>query len=563
MKLRNLLFIGLASAALFAGCKEEDPATGTPSITIDPTSLTFAQGGETKSITLTASRDWVVEVPAAAKEWLTVSPPSGPASNDPQTITIEAQANTGANRNVQLVFNASLVSATLQVSQEGPEGGSAFEDFDNAEVGAAVTAEGVVVGINNRGVIINEKSSNLCVYYNETNTPPTVKIGDRVSVSGTKDEHNGFYQLAITSYDSIELLYEGNNVDYPDPIIVNADSFSSLDRAACVYIQFEGTLSISGNYYNVAIDGVSSTGSLQYPRSDLNLDSYKGQRAVFTGYQCAGGSGFLNMLVVSVAPSTTPYFDVSPLNVSFPAAGGTSNPISISGNVAWTAVSSDSDNFKVSVSEGNGAGSFTITATENTTGSDRSATITVATTDVNVDTKSYSVEITQTSSSAAVSDIFFSEYVEGSSNNKYLEIYNPTNQVIELSNYAIDLNTNGGDQWSKDKNPTSNNYTELSGQLAPKSVLVLRHTSADIYEGETVVLSNAVNFNGNDPVGLFKDGVLIDIIGTFNGGSADFAKDVTLRRKASATAPSTTYYASDWDELSKDDVSGLGSHTVE
>ena len=34
-------------------------------------------------------------------------------------------------------------------------------------------------------------------------------------------------------------------------------------------------------------------------------------------------------------------------------------------------------------------------------------------------------------------DLFFSEYSEGSSNNKYLEIFNPTSQTINLSNYGI------------------------------------------------------------------------------------------------------------------------------
>ena len=44
-------------------------------------------------------------------------------------------------------------------------------------------------------------------------------------------------------------------------------------------------------------------------------------------------------------------------------------------------------------------------------------------------------------------------------------------------------------------------------------------------------------FNRNDAVGLFKNGVLIDIIGTFNRGTADFAIDITLRRKSAITLP--------------------------
>lgn len=154
------------------------------------------------------------------------------------------------------------------------------------------------------------------------------------------------------------------------------------------------------------------------------------------------------------------------------------------------------------------------------------------------------------------SELYISEYVEGSSNNKYLELYNPTDQAIDLSQYALDLNTNGGSNWSNDGSGFKN-YTELSGTLAAKSTIVYKNANAEIYDGEATECS-AVNFNGNDPVGLFKNGKLIDIVGTFNGGSADFAKDVTLRRKASVNAPSTTYNPNDWDELSKDDISGLG-----
>ena len=158
-------------------------------------------------------------------------------------------------------------------------------------------------------------------------------------------------------------------------------------------------------------------------------------------------------------------------------------------------------------------------------------------------------------------DLFISEYVEGSSNNKYIEIYNPTNETIDLSSYSLDLNTNGGESWSKDKGGFSS--YELSGTIGAKSTIVYKHAEAAIFEGEATTCG-AANFNGNDPVGLFKNGTLIDIVGTFYyGGKPDFAKDVTLRRKSTVTVPSSTYDASQWETLSKDDVSGLGSHTMD
>lgn len=151
-------------------------------------------------------------------------------------------------------------------------------------------------------------------------------------------------------------------------------------------------------------------------------------------------------------------------------------------------------------------------------------------------------------------DLFISEYVEGSfGNNKYVEIYNPTDQAIDLSSYALALNTNGGSEWK--------NNAGLSGSIPAKSVIVYKNSGAEIYEGEAIDC-NAMMFNGNDPVGLFKNGELVDIFGVFNGGSDDFAKDMTFRRKSSVTGPSATYNADEWEATSKDDVSGLGSHTM-
>lgn len=154
-------------------------------------------------------------------------------------------------------------------------------------------------------------------------------------------------------------------------------------------------------------------------------------------------------------------------------------------------------------------------------------------------------------------ELYISEYVEGSSNNKYIEIYNPTDKAIDLSVYALDLNSNGGAQWSKETGFAKNNYVKLEGTIEAKATKVYKHSQATIYTGEAIDC-NAVNFNGNDSIGLFKNDILIDIIGKFAGGNADFAKDVTLRRKADAAAPSATYDENQWEKAGKDDVTGLG-----
>ena len=154
-------------------------------------------------------------------------------------------------------------------------------------------------------------------------------------------------------------------------------------------------------------------------------------------------------------------------------------------------------------------------------------------------------------------DLFFSEYIEGSSNNKALEIANFTGSSVNLSSYTIKKQTNGAGSWSS--------AYALSGSLSNGNVYVVANSSANstIQNQADATTGGAIaTFNGNDPVGLFKNNVLIDIIGTFNGGSSNFAQNTTLVRKSSVSGPNTTYTVAEWDSFSTDTFSNLGSHNV-
>jgi endonuclease I len=156
------------------------------------------------------------------------------------------------------------------------------------------------------------------------------------------------------------------------------------------------------------------------------------------------------------------------------------------------------------------------------------------------------------------SEIFFSEYVEGGGFNKALEIANFTGASVDLSIYSIKKQSNGAGAWSLGLN--------LTGTLNNTAVFVLvdPQITAACYAAASANLSSAQEaFNGNDPMGLFKNGVLIDIIGTFNGGSSNFAADETLRRKPSISAPNATFNkTAEWDVYLKDTCNGIGSHSL-
>jgi len=178
----------------------------------------------------------------------------------------------------------------------------------------------------------------------------------------------------------------------------------------------------------------------------------------------------------------------------------------------------------------------------------------------NLSTSSNTVNAT-TSAAATATELLFSEYIEGSSNNKALEISNLTGTAINLSTYSIKKQTNGSGAWSTG--------LSLSGTLnsGSKYVIVNSLIALACYNKTSANISTAageMTFNGNDAVGLFKNNVLIDIIGTFNGGTANFAADTTLRRKATVTAPTTTFNkTTQWDVLTIDTCNNLGSRITD
>ena len=149
-------------------------------------------------------------------------------------------------------------------------------------------------------------------------------------------------------------------------------------------------------------------------------------------------------------------------------------------------------------------------------------------------------------------DLIISEYTEGFGFNKILEIGNPTSEAIDLAAYTIQKMTNGDPtRWDE--------AYQLSGTLEAGAVIVIAHEDAD-YEGldpDISINHQIVNFNGNDPVALLKNGEIIDFFGV--EGGADFAKDVNMKRKTTITSPSATYLVDEWEvNTDHEDVSGFG-----
>ena len=175
--------------------------------------------------------------------------------------------------------------------------------------------------------------------------------------------------------------------------------------------------------------------------------------------------------------------------------------------------------------------------------------------------------------------LFFSGYAEGSSNNKFMEIYNPTGDVVSLDGYAFPNVSNAPnvpgeyEYW---------NAFPAGASIAPGDVYVIAHPSAD-----PAILAEADHTftflsNGDDGfilvMGSEEDFVQIDAIGDWNGdpgsgwpvaGVNNGTKDHSLIRKSDVTSGNggdwvasagTNEEDSEWIVLDQNDWTGLGSH---
>ena len=180
--------------------------------------------------------------------------------------------------------------------------------------------------------------------------------------------------------------------------------------------------------------------------------------------------------------------------------------------------------------------------------------------------------------------LFFSEYIEGSGNNKALEIFNPTDAAVDLSEYLVLGNYNG--------NPINDTLRFPVGtMLESMDVYVIANIDADsgsaiLAEADTMITYGnpfTTAFNGDDARGLYHvagtDTTLLDMFGAYDedpgsawdvAGISNATTNHTLVRKSNFMSGNpvakasfgTDEFSSEWIVLDQNDVSSIGSHTV-
>ena len=171
-----------------------------------------------------------------------------------------------------------------------------------AEVVAAgvqdnASTSGTVVGTYSRGFLISDGTAYILVYLGSDSG---LAVGDVVTVSGSTSEYGGLLQFGSGS-----TFEKTGTTEFtqPEPEILDGAALDAyLSAPSIKYVQYTGTLNISGYYYNVTVDGAATAvGSIQYAPEGLVDADLNGKKIVVTGYTIGfSGGKYVNTMGISV-----------------------------------------------------------------------------------------------------------------------------------------------------------------------------------------------------------------------------------------------------------------------
>ena len=389
-------------------------------------------------------------------------------------------------------------------------------------------------------------------------TPPAnnaPSFNPNVGTQSIPENTTAIGTITATDADNDTLTYSVTGPDASFISVVPSSGFLSFNNAPDYEDPMDADMDNCYGITIVASDG-SATGSLAILVCVTDV-SESPQLVIESSYTVEE-----NTTTVATASYTgydgTVMYQLSGTDASAFTFGGTSGVIAFQNSPDYeNPTDADSNNV------------YNITVTvSNTSGSD-SADVAVTVTDVD-----------EGSNSSNATDLFISEYAEGSSNNKYLEIFNGTGQEVSLNGYALPSVGNapatiGTYEYWNDGIFGSN------ATIANGDVYVVCHPDADQTIQDACDSTHQYLSNGDDGYALVKgseaDYVVVDWIGDFEGdpgdgwevcGTQDATKDHTLIKKDGVegnndwtASRGTNADDCDWIVKENEDWSDLGLHT--
>lgn len=236
---------------------------------------------------------------------------------------------TGVSGSTTKYLNLIVVKCSEVGGSTEPEPDVPAEPKTVAEIVAGedgkYTANGKVIAVYARGFLLQDETGTILVYLGSSWTADVV-VGDAVTVTGDTTTHSLSKQFGEGS-----TYQKGENTNYvqtnPTELTVEQiDAYATATEVTPIYVKVAGTLSVSGYYYNLTIEGATVVGSLAYPADTAALKAVNGRTLEVLGY-VIGVSGsttkYLNIMVVSfvttdqdpVIPDVTPDPEGNPISL--------------------------------------------------------------------------------------------------------------------------------------------------------------------------------------------------------------------------------------------------------
>ena len=329
------------------GQKRLAPITASEgAVTLDNSAWTVTWTGSASEVTFTvgAKSDWGTESGKAGRfvvsamevttggagiersETPVISPESTTFGDDGMLVTISAAAGasiyytldgTTPTEASELYAAPIALTATATVKaiaiEEGKSASAVAEQtytyrsgefqmtsvLGSATLGSELSVGGVVTAICTRGIVVTDNSGSLFVY--SSSFPyKDYAIGDQVSFTGTVGEYGTGLQFDGTAV----TIEKWGNQAYTYPAPTTIDWASAVARSAserAYYTTMEGTLAISGNYYNVDLGLDNVQGSIYYATDEVKAQMANGQDVKLKGYFISVSSGkYANLIVTEV-----------------------------------------------------------------------------------------------------------------------------------------------------------------------------------------------------------------------------------------------------------------------
>ncbi len=272
----------------------------TSELTFEPTETTE----KTQVYTWTGITDGVLTASIAPEDFFTVvvdtdgktvkvTPKSANDSDSPRTatVTVNLTDKTDPTRTATAAISVTHKSPAPQPIADVIAGGEGKDAF----------VEGVIVAKHTQGFVLKDDTGMLYVYLKSETSQ---NIGDKVQVKGTTGSYNSVFQ--IQNEPEVKFVEAGLDVPTtPEQMDGTAiEAYVNQESLPIKYVQYAGTLSISGYNYSVSVPGTSVKPRLQYVPDGLVDASLNGAAVIVTGYtvgkSSSGSQIYFNTMATSV-----------------------------------------------------------------------------------------------------------------------------------------------------------------------------------------------------------------------------------------------------------------------